>query len=67
MTFRCIRLQEWIPFCVALDNIMHPALLFPSGMSFLTTKEGMTFVASAFKSGFHLPAPPPLRMDSAIL
>ena len=35
--------KAWIPFCVASDNIMHPALLFPCGMSFLTTKEGMTF------------------------
>ena len=31
--------KEWIPFCVASDNIMHPARLFPSGMSFRTTKE----------------------------
>ena len=35
-----------IPFCVASDNIRHLALLFPSGMSFLTTKEGMAFRGS---------------------
>ena len=40
--------KEWIPFCVASDNIMHPALLFPFGMSYLTTKVVMTFsLASA--------------------
>ena len=33
-------------FCFASDNIRHPALLFPSGMSFLTTKEVMTFCGS---------------------
>ena len=34
------------PFCFASDNIRHPAVLFPSGMSFLTTKEVMTFRGS---------------------
>ena len=34
------------PFCFASDNIRHPALLFPSGMSFLTTNEVMTFRGS---------------------
>ena len=38
--------NEATPFCFASDNIRHPALLFPSGMSFLTTNEVMTFRGS---------------------